>query len=65
MTYGTYCRLGVHVYDSNMTVIRQARRKIAEGALWSKQFRKMRKVFYKQMLNEHNKARGIVRKYRL
>lgn len=63
--YGTYCRLGVHVYDSDLTVIRAARRKIADGALWSKQFRRMRKMFYRQMLTEHDKARGIVRKYRL
>ena len=55
--FGTYCRLNVHVYASDIEVIRQARKKLNKGAF-------LRdsdgcKVFYRIMLDQHKQARNL------
>ena len=63
--YGTYCRLHVHVYASNIEVIRRASRKLKKSARHDRQAREARHAFYRQMLDYHHKARELVREWRL
>lgn len=66
MWYGTYCRLGVSVWDSNITVIRQARKKFSRKAQTDFLFwRGPRKEFYREMIAQHEKARGICKAWRM
>lgn len=63
--FGTYQRLHVPVYASNISVIRAARMKIAVEHRASPAMRGERKKFYRIMLDYHAKARSIVAEYRL
>lgn len=54
---GTYNRLGVPVWASNLTVIRAARRKLRDPR--NKSERVARKRFYRQMLEQHVGAREL------
>jgi hypothetical protein len=57
--YGTYCRLHVHVYASNIEVIRCASRKLKKSARHDRKAREARHAFYRQMLDYHQEARRL------
>ena len=59
--FGTYQRLNVNVYASNMEVIRNARRKIAKKHRSSAAMREERKKFYRIMLKYHADERELYR----
>jgi hypothetical protein len=63
--YGTYCRLNVHVYASNIEVIRRAYCKLNMSARHDRKARDARHAFYRQMLDYHREARNLVREWRL
>jgi len=63
MMYGTYCRLGLHVSQSNVEVIRATRRLLnPEGR--GRKYRKKRQDLYRAMLKEHKAAQELFRRYR-
>ena len=62
--YGTYERLGVHVFASAKEVIRAAQTKLAPAA-FTLEHRQRRKEFYKIMLRYHKEAQELVRGWRL
>lgn len=59
--FGTYCRLGLHVSDSDFDVVRAARLKIAPYHRRDNEFRKERHRFYRVMLEHHRRARALYR----
>lgn len=63
--YATYLRLGVQVWDSNRTVIRAARRKLARSALRDPARRDARQRFYREMLGHHADAQRLMAQFRL
>ncbi|MBX9841313.1 MAG: hypothetical protein K2Z80_05845 [Xanthobacteraceae bacterium] len=63
--YSTYLRLDITVWDSDRTVIRAARRKLARSALRDPPKRDARKRFYREMLEHHANAQRIVAEFRL
>lgn len=62
---GTYERLGVHVYASDLAVIRAARLKLMPIARRGRQYRAERHRFYRAMLRRHTDARQLVQTFRL
>ncbi|MBB5754696.1 hypothetical protein [Prosthecomicrobium pneumaticum] len=63
--YGAYLRLDVTVWASNRTVIRAARRKLAQSARRDPSKRDARKRFYREMLEHHANAQRLVVQFRL
>jgi uncharacterized protein (DUF305 family) len=63
--YLHYLYLNVHVWDSNRTVIRIARRKIASHDRRNPTKRDARKRFYREMLKHHAGAQDLVAHFRL
>jgi len=63
--YATYLRLDIMVWDSNRTVIRAARRKLASSAQRDPARRDARKRFYREMLRHHSEAQRLVTHFRL
>jgi hypothetical protein len=63
--YGTYQRLRVHVSASDSDVIRAARAKLKPSCWHDTSYREGRKLFYRNMLDYHHKAREMVREWRL
>lgn len=63
--YALYCRLNLHVHASDRSVIRAVRRKINPNALRDPHQREARKVIYRRLIEEHQKARDIVTHFRL
>lgn len=63
--YGTYLRLDVTVWASNHTVIRAARRKLAQSARRDPSKREVRKRLYRDMLEHHANAQRLVAEFRL
>jgi len=61
----TYHRLGVHVYDSDLAVIRAAAGKLDPKVRRQPAFRQSRKDFYREMLDHHRKAQELVARWRL
>jgi hypothetical protein len=61
--FGTYNRLDVHVNASNITVIREARKKLLNPR--NPKEREARKKFYRMMLEYHEQARNLVQEFRL
>jgi hypothetical protein len=59
-----YCRLNVHVGESNMQVIRAVRRRLMESAWRDPRRAAERKQLYRAMLREHKKARDLFTRYR-
>lgn len=59
--FGAYCRLNVHVSESNVAVVRAARGRFAKRFAKSRkpEDRASRKVFYRAMLKEHENARKL------
>jgi hypothetical protein len=60
--YGTYCRLNVSVYASNLEVLRALRRKLKP---FSADRREARKQIFRAILKEHADARDLCREFRL
>jgi hypothetical protein len=56
---GTYHRLHIPVWASDITVIRAARKKISKSHLHSRKHRDARHSFYRVMLNYHRKAQQL------
>lgn len=65
MYIGTYHRLGVSIWASDLDVIRAARRRIAKPARRHVKWRAERKRFYRQMLDCHHSARRLARAFAL
>jgi hypothetical protein len=63
--YGTYGRLRVHVFASNIAVIRAARRKLKRRCWHDPSYREGRKLFYRNMLEYHAAEQRLVREWRL
>lgn len=56
MMFGTYQRLNVPVWASNMQVIRAARAKLRPSCWHDTSYREGRKLFYRNMLEYHAQA---------
>lgn len=56
--YATYCRLNVHVLDSNLTVLRALRKMFSKGAR-ARQYRHRRHTMYRQILSIHRQQREL------
>jgi len=63
-TFGTYERLRVHVYASNRDVIKAARGKLRKDCWHDLSYRDGRKLFYRNMLEYHAKARELAQTWR-
>lgn len=63
--YLHYLHLNVHVWDSDRTVIRLARRKIAAHDRRDLGKREARRRFYREMLKHHAGAQELVVHFRL
>lgn len=61
--FGTYQRLCVPVWASNIEVIRAARTKLRDP--WDKSEKGKRKAFYRVMLEEHHKAQALCVRFKL
>lgn len=59
--FGTYCRLGVNVTDSDRVVIRQSLSKVHPKHRRNPAMREQRKQFYRIMLAHHRDARNLYR----
>ena len=56
--FGLYNRLGVHVCDSDMTVIREVRLRLSPLA-FTRKHREDRHQIYRTILQEHAEARKL------
>lgn len=63
--YATYLRLDILVWDSNRTVVRAARTRLAHAARRDPAKREARKRFYREMLRHHADAQRLVAHFRL
>ena len=63
--YSTYLRLDIMVWDSDRSVIRAARRRVAPPARRDPEKRDARKRFYRDMLRHHADAQKLVAHFRL
>lgn len=63
--FGTYQRLGVHVYEPDIAVVRAARRLITPKHRSSPEKKEERKVFYRQMLDHHRHERELCKEFSL
>ncbi|MGQ4274128.1 MULTISPECIES: hypothetical protein [Hyphomicrobiales] len=63
--YATYLRLDIFVWDSDRTVIRAARGRLARTARCDPAKRDARKQFYRDMLRHHADAQRLARHFRL
>lgn len=63
--FGTYQRLGVHVYASNREVIKAARSKLQKRCWHDPAYREGRKLFYRNMLEYHAQARALCNTFKL
>lgn len=59
--YGTYCRLGVHVMDSDLEVIRRALRVVSVQHRHCREMREERHRFLRLMLFHHQDERRLYR----
>lgn len=59
--YGTYGRLGLHVGDSDIAVIRATRRKFRKEVRRDPGLRDARKLTYRTMIAHHRDARNLYR----
>lgn len=57
--FGTYQRLGLHVMESNIQVIRAARQMISEEHRRAPEMALARKQFYRSMIDYHRQARAV------
>ena len=57
--FATYERLNLHVYDSDVAVIRAGRRLIAKKHRTSRDKRDARHTFYRRLLACHHSARRL------
>lgn len=57
--YSTYCRLNVHVLASDITVIREVRKRLRSEVLQDRSARGRRHEIYKLILAEHKDAREL------
>jgi hypothetical protein len=60
--FGLYNRLNVHVSASNLTLLRAARKVIAEEEKTDRAFRSNRHAFYRLMMGYHLQARELYRR---
>jgi hypothetical protein len=62
--FGTYERLGVHIYASSREVLRAANRMLAPRS-FTRDYREARHTYYRLMLAYHEKARDLAITHRL
>jgi hypothetical protein len=65
MYMGTYHRLRVHVWASDVTVLRAAHKRLSKAARRNPKLREQRKRFYREMLDCHRSARGLAHAFAL
>jgi hypothetical protein len=65
MSHGIYERLAVSVFASDREVIKAASRKLRPEARFSRNHRKARHSFYRDMLARHRAALQLVVRFRL
>lgn len=65
MTYGTYCRLHVHVSASPREVIEAVRLKLRKAVRRDPAHREDRKAIYREALKYHREAQRIAQTWRL
>ena len=58
--YSTYLRLNLHVNDSDMEVLRRARKKIAEHHRLGQARKSDRWAFYREMLEHHGASQDLL-----
>jgi hypothetical protein len=63
--FGTYCRLGVPVWSTDLEVIRASRQLLSARAKRGRELRAERHAFYQQILEFHHCEQEVVREYRL
>lgn len=59
MSQSQYLRLGLHVSESNIALIRKARTMLSEESK-AKKFRARRFSFYREMILHHEKAKKLL-----
>jgi GrpB-like predicted nucleotidyltransferase (UPF0157 family) len=57
--------LHVHIYASDVDVLRAVRRKFKRAARRNPAFREERKRVYREMLAHHHAARNLAREFRI
>ena len=62
---GTYGRLRVNVWASDVTVIRAARKKLNRAARRDPRYRVERKKFYRAMLETHHRHQALCTQFAL
>lgn len=62
---GTYRRLDVHIFASWRDVVRAAARTLSRETARDPATRDLRKVFYREMLQQHRDARQTIHRFRL
>lgn len=63
--FGTYQRLGVHVWSSNRVLLRLARKMIAPAYRSRQDYRDARHKFYREMIAHHHNEQTLMREWRL
>jgi hypothetical protein len=63
--YGTYCRLGVHVWARDSEVIRQCWRKMFSAEAKKAAHRTNRKNFLRKILEIHHGEQELCKEFRL
>lgn len=63
MYYGQYNRLGVHIFASNLEVIKAASKMLKDK--FNKAEREARREFYRSVLELHKDAQDLAIRYRL
>ena len=61
----TYERLGVLTWDSDLTVIKAASRKIKRKSRYARAWRADRHVFYRQILKQHHAWQKLCIQFRI
>ena len=62
---GTYDRLRLPVWASDLEVLRKVRRKIKKAFRTKRAYRAQRRMLYRGVLTTHHKAQALCREFRL
>lgn len=65
MAFSTFLRLHCHASETDISVIRKARKKIAKHARRNRKFRQARHEFFREMLATHHRIQQQLRQMRL
>ncbi len=63
MRFAQYCRLNLHIMDSNRMLLREASRKLVKEHRYARNgIRRLRHAYYRDMLAEHKDAQELYRR---